>query len=134
MKSFEHTTTIHFRQTDMAGVAYFNEAFNVFHDAYEAWVERNFGEKKQWFQHPEWAVPLRAVSCDYKAPLLPFENYTIRISIGDISNSTFSLKSSITKGDTVCADISTTHIFLNKNTKRAMPIPERILEALNNLR
>lgn len=118
----------------MAGVAYFNEVFNVFHDIYESWVDKNLMSKTEWFSHPEWAVPLRAVTCDYQAPLVPFETYTVRISVTKISNSTFQLSSQIAKGDQVCATLQTTHIFLNKSTRRSMPIPERILEALNRLR
>lgn len=134
MSAFEQNIEIHFRQSDMAGVAYFNEVFNVFHDVYESWVEQNFGDKKQWFQHPEWAVPLRAVSCDYKAPLLPFEKYTVRIRVSNISSSTFSLKSEIVKGDVICAALETTHVFLDKTTKRSMTLPEGIESTLKNLR
>lgn len=133
MSVFEQNIDIHFRQTDMAGVTYFNEVFNIFHDVYEAWVEKNFSDKKQWFHHPEWAIPLRAASCDYKAPLLPFEKYTVRIRVSDVSNSTFQLKSDIVKGDTVCAELQTTHVFLNKGTKRSMPMPEPISDVLKKL-
>ena len=47
MQAFEQNIEIHFRQTDMAGIAYFNEVFNIFHDTYEAWVAKNFENKKK---------------------------------------------------------------------------------------
>lgn len=125
MKPFEQNITVHFRQTDMAGIAYFNEAFNIFHDAYEAWVGTH-SEKKDWFQNPEWAVPLVKVACDYKAPLQPFHNYTVRISLAAKSTSTFQLKTEILNAQTICAEISTTHVFMDKSTKKSMPIPPAI--------
>lgn len=130
MKTFEQKIEIHFRQTDMAGITYFNEVFNLFHDAYEAWVEVHFGSKKEWFNHPEWAVPLKNVSCDYKAPLVPFETYTLKIHLDEIGNSTFRLKTEIVKDSLACAELLTTHIFLDKKTKRSTHIPANILAAL----
>ncbi|MCC6137879.1 MAG: acyl-CoA thioesterase [Bdellovibrionaceae bacterium] len=131
MKTFEQKVEIHFRQTDMAGITYFNEVFNLFHDAYEAWVESNFGSKKEWFNHPEWAVPLKNVSCDYKAPLMPFETYNLKITLDEVGTTTFRLKTEILKDSTVCAELSTTHIFLDKKTKRSTPIPQIILNKLS---
>lgn len=127
MKPFEHTISVYFRQTDMAGIAYFNETFNIFHDSYEAWVEKNFESKKFWFQNPDWAVPLKNVSCDYKAPLFPFENYSVRISLEETTNSTFRLKTEISNQKHVCAEITTTHVFMDKKTFRSTPIPEAVL-------
>lgn len=126
MKPFEQNITVHFRQTDMAGIAYFNEVFNIFHDTYEAWVALNFESKSYWFQNPEWAVPLKNVQCDYKAPLLPFENYNVRITLAEISNSSFRLKTEILNESLVCAEITTTHVFMDKKSLRSKPIPEPI--------
>jgi 1,4-dihydroxy-2-naphthoyl-CoA hydrolase len=130
MKPFEQNITVHFRQTDMAGIAYFNEAFNIFHDVYEAWVGSHFKNKVDWFQNPEWAVPLKNVSCDYKAPLIPFNHYTVRISLAAKSTSTFQLKTEIVNAQVVCAELLTTHVFIDRSTKKSIPIPPKIAESL----
>lgn len=130
MKPFEQNITVHFRQTDMAGIAYFNEVFNIFHDSYEAWVSENFKNTRNWFQNLEWAVPLIHVSCDYKAPLVPFQNYSVRISLANKTTSTFQLKTEITTAQMVCAEVSTTHVFMDKKTKKSIPIPQEIAEWL----
>lgn len=130
MKPFEQNITVHFRQTDMAGIAYFNEAFNIFHDSYEAWVGENFKNTQNWFQNSDWAVPLINVSCDYKAPLVPFQNYSVRISLANKTTSTFQLKTEITTAQMVCAEVSTTHVFMDKKTKKSIPIPQEIAEWL----
>lgn len=132
MTSFEQNITVHFRQTDMAGITYFNEVFNIFHDTYEQWVKHHFGSLENWFAHPDWAVPLRQVHCDYQAPLLPFKNYTVRIELVDIGTSTFRLKTEILNSTQSCATLSTTHIFLDKKTKKSMPIPDSILKQLKD--
>lgn len=131
MTAFEQKIQIHFRQTDMAGIVYFNQVFNIFHDVYESWVQHIFKSKKMWFSNPEWAVPIKNVQCDYKAPLLPFEEYTVKIVLTDIGTTTFRLKTEILNNSTVCAELSTVHIFLDKKTKTAMPIPKDILAQWN---
>lgn len=133
MSSFEKNITIHFRQTDMAGIAYFNEVFNVFHDTYELWVESLMGSTQDWFCNADWAVPLKSVHCDYHAPLEPFKNYKLTIELENIGNTTFRLKSVIKSETHDCATLSTTHIFMNKKTKTAMEIPSEIKTKLELL-
>lgn len=130
MQPFEQKIEIHFRHTDMAGITYFNEVFNIFHDVYEAWVEKNFESKKAWFNHPEWAVPVKNVSCDYRAPLMPFDFYTVKIELAEVGTTSFKLKTEIKKENTVCAELFTAHVFLNKKTKSAMEIPVQVKEIL----
>ena len=133
MHPFEQTITIHFRQTDMAGIAYFNEAFNIFHDVYEKWVVHYFGSCEGWFAHPQWAVPLKHVECDYHAPLLPFQNYTVHLVVGDISQKTFQLRTEILNSQHTCATVTTTHIFMDKKSQKAIALPEDVRIQLSSL-
>ncbi|MCB9073813.1 MAG: acyl-CoA thioesterase [Bdellovibrionaceae bacterium] len=131
MDAFQQQIHIRFRQTDMAGIAYFNEAFNIFHDVYEAWVEHHFKDKSNWFANSEWAVPLKNVSAEYQRPLLPFATYTVRMQLHEVGKSSFQLHTEILSTEGVHAKITTTHVFMNKATRRGQEIPNdirRILE------
>ncbi len=125
------TFTVKFRQTDMIGIAYFNEVFNIFHDGYEEWAEKVIGSKRSWFDHPEWAVPLKKAEAEYNVPLMPFETYTLKIDVASVGSSSFQLKSEIRKNATVCCALTTTHVFMGRSTHKAIPIPSPVTEKLS---
>jgi acyl-CoA thioesterase FadM len=132
MKTFETTFSLKFRQTDMAGIGYFNEVFNIFHDGYEEWAEALCGDKKLWFGNPEWAVPIKKVESEYFRPLMAFENYTLQIAVSSLGTSSFTLKSRILKEGQVCCEMVSTHVFMSKQSFKSLPIPEAFVEKLKN--
>jgi 1,4-dihydroxy-2-naphthoyl-CoA hydrolase len=127
MLSYEMPFSMKFRQTDMAGIGYFNEVFNIFHDGYEEWAEELCGSKSTWFGNPEWAVPIKKIECEYSLPLIAFEKYSLRISVSSVGTSSSTLKSQIFKQQIVCCEIVSTHVFMNKKTLQSFPIPEDYL-------
>lgn len=128
MKTFENPFTVRFRQADMAGIVYFNEPLNIFHDTYEQWVTDRIGTPQNWFGNPEWAVPIKKIETEYMRPLLAFESYTAHLSVTAVGNSSFSLKTEIKKGTDLCVSVMSTHVFMSKKTFKAIPIPEEILK------
>jgi 1,4-dihydroxy-2-naphthoyl-CoA hydrolase len=134
MKPFEQSIEIHFRQTDMAGVTYFNEVFNIFHDVYENWVGHIFADKKKWFANEEWVVPLRSVACDYRHPLQPFQSYIVRMTLNEIGKSSFQLSTEIASEKSVHAIITTAHVFVNKATGRSQEIPVALKTKMENFK
>jgi len=132
MKTYETTVTFRFRQTDMAGIGYFNEVFNIFHDGYEEWAERVCGNKKDWFRNAEWAVPIKKVEAEYFRPLMAFETYNLKITVSTTGNSSFTLKSTISKDDKPCCEIITTHVFMSKKNFSSILMPPEIAARLKN--
>lgn len=114
----------------MAGIGYFNEVFNVFHDGYEEWAQAVCGSKKEWFANPEWAVPIKKIESEYFRPLIAFENYTLKISVASVGTSSFNLKSEISIEGQICCEILSTHVFMSKQNFKSLPIPQAYLEKL----
>ncbi len=132
MKTFETTMSFKFRQTDMIGIGYFNEVFNLFHDSYEDWAELVCGSKSEWFGNPDWAVPIKKIESEYMRPLMAFETYKVQIETTQVGSSSFTLKCQILKGDQPCCVIQSTHVFMSKKTFKSVPIPEKIAEKLKS--
>jgi len=129
--SFKTEITMKFSQTDMAGIGFFNEAFNVFHDQYEEFVQKQVTGKKNWFNNPEWVVPIRHIEADYLRPLMAFENYQVEIRVSKVGGSSFHLETTIAQGSNVHCKIQSTHVFVDKKTMKPRPIPEEILKTLS---
>ena len=132
MQAFETQFALKFRQTDMAGIGYFNEVFNIFHDGYEEWAEKLCGSKSTWFNNSEWAVPVKKIESEYFLPLMAFEKYALRISVSSVGTTSFTLQSQILKEQNVCCEIMSTHVFMNKTTHKSLPIPNDFLVKLKN--
>jgi acyl-CoA thioesterase FadM len=128
--SFKTSVTITFSQADMAGIAYFNQAFNIFHDQYEEFVHAKIGPKKDWFANPEWVVPIRHIESDYLRPLMAFETYDLTIEVVHTGDSSFRLETVFKKNDTEHCKISSTHVFIDKKTFKPRSIPAEILNKL----
>lgn len=114
----------------MAGIAYFNQAFNIFHDQYEEFVQAQIGPKKDWFANPEWIVPIRHIESDYLKPLLAFESYELTIRVANVGDTSFRLETVIQKGAVEHCKIQSTHVFIDGKTFKPRPIPTEILKKL----
>ncbi len=126
MEIFTYTLSPRFRQTDSAGLLYFNEAFNLFHDAYEEWAEQLYGSKARWFANEEWAVPLKKASADFRRPLHAFDPCEVKINLASVGNTSFQLLTEIWQKGTLCCSVDTVHVFIDKNTKVAQGIPKEV--------
>jgi 1,4-dihydroxy-2-naphthoyl-CoA hydrolase len=133
MRQFTTKLSPRFHQTDSAGLLFFNEAFTLFHDAYEEWVEQIYGSKKNWFQNEAWAVPIKKVSGDFRRPLLAFDSCEARVSVKSVGETSFQLETELLQNGSVCCTIESVHVFLDKEKRIAQGIPDPIREKLKLL-
>lgn len=110
----------------MAGICYFNQAFNIFHDQYEEFVQSQIGPKMEWFNNPEWVVPIRHIESEYLKPLMAFETYDVTITLGETRSTSFKLETVIEKNGAAHCKITSSHVFVDKKTFKPRPIPENL--------
>jgi 1,4-dihydroxy-2-naphthoyl-CoA hydrolase len=66
---FIYDRTIHFRDTDAAGVVYFANGLSLCHEAYEASLAASGIELKSFFRGGAIAVPITHASIDFFKPM-----------------------------------------------------------------
>ena len=66
---FIYDRTIHFRDTDAAGVVYFANGLSICHEAYEASLAASGIELKSFFRGGAIAVPITHASIDFFKPM-----------------------------------------------------------------
>lgn len=66
---FIYDRTIHFRDTDAAGVVYFANGLSICHEAYEASLAASGIELQSFFRGVEIAVPITQASIDFFKPM-----------------------------------------------------------------
>lgn len=133
MTDYTQTLPARFRQTDSAGLLFFSEAFHLFHDAYEDWVETFWGDKKNWFENEVWAVPIKKVSADYRRPIKAFDPCEVHIRVKSVGETSFQLETEVSQKNSLCCTIESVHVFLNKSSRSPQGIPADIRKKLVNV-
>ena len=127
---FSFLTAVRFHQADPAGILFFGHVGALAHDAYEAFVEHLGFSWREWFENPEWAVPIRKTSCEYLKPMRAGEELTIVVGIEKIGESSITLNYDFRcKGETH-AEMQIVHVFLDKKARAKMPIPSVVRRKL----
>lgn len=131
--SYKTKVTVRFRHTDLVGITYFNEVFNLFHDVYEEFIDKCILPKKEWFNNESWGVPFKKVEAEYLRPLMPFEDYDVEVEVKSVGQKSFSLETLFLKDGALCAKTQTVHVFASYSTQKSLEIPEDIQKKLSKL-
>lgn len=123
---------IPFHLADPAGIVFFAHVFTLCHQAYEKFVTTNLAFKwQEWFQNPEWILPIRATHASYQAPLFAGQECHIHLALSKLTPSSFTLSFQFLQPH-LCCEVTTTHVCCTKltQTKRELPlvIRERLIE------
>src|SRR5262245_36812401 len=124
--TFRTSISVQFRQADSAGIMFFANVFGLAHDVYEKFIPHLGIEWHQWFEHTDWAVPVRHAEADYLRPLLPNETYEVDVQIERLGKSSFTLKFAFSRNESLYCTVTTAHTFYNKKLRSKMSIPSAI--------
>ena len=77
---FTYTRTVHFQDTDAAGVVYFANVLAMCHEAYEASLAASGINLKAFFSNPRVAFPIIHASVDFYRPMFAGDRLTIQLT------------------------------------------------------
>ncbi|GAP93996.1 acyl-CoA thioesterase [Leptolyngbya sp. NIES-2104] len=77
--AFTYSRSIHFSDTDAAGVVYFANIFNFCHEAYEASLAASGIDLRSFFSGQEIAVPIVHAEVDFFKPMFCGDQITIAL-------------------------------------------------------
>ncbi|VAX28808.1 hypothetical protein MNBD_IGNAVI01-2934 [hydrothermal vent metagenome] len=127
---FQTKRTIEFSMCDTAGILFFSRVFELFHSAYEEFIQSGDLEI-DYFKFEKYAVPVLKIEADFKAPIKLHETLNIVIKVTQIKNSTFELTTNlIDENETIRATVKSVHIFVHIHDFSKANIPNDILQIL----
>lgn len=116
---------IPFHQVDPAGILFFGHVFTIAHQAFETFITETLNiQWQEWFQNPEWCVPLKHVSADYLRPIVGGDRYIVSIAVEEVKETSFILKTIISKDDIDHCHVKSVHLFVDKTILQKIPIPK----------
>ncbi len=131
---YEREMYIPFQFSDAAGIVFFGHVYSIAHEVYELFIQDKMKIKwNDWFNNPEWIVPIKKCEAEYFAPLISGQKYLVKMHLSQITSSSISLAYSFEKDKKEHCLVEIVHVFCSRTKKTKQPIPSEINEALQKL-
>ncbi len=133
---FSYDRTIHFQDTDAAGVVYFANVLSICHEAYEASLAAAGVDLKGFFRNPELAIPITHAQVDFFRPMFCGETYQIVLTPQLLKPSEFEIhyEAFLATGkanDQPSAKATTRHVCIDPGQRQRVEAPAFILQWLD---
>lgn len=113
-----------FDECDSAGVVFYGNYARLSHRLIEQYLIDLGLRWKDWFQSPEWLVPIRHLEVDYQRPLHVGVNARGQVMIEKLGDTSVKFLTRFMDAEgRVAAEVRSVHVFVNPETmdKRAIP-------------
>lgn len=128
---FVYSRTIHFPDTDAAGVVFFPSYLAICHEAYEESLAAAGVPLKTFFSEASGTVmPISRSQADYLRPLFVGDQITVTVSPTRLDDSRFGIDYEMAKRGTrskVVARVRTEHVCITTTTRERAPLSSEIL-------
>jgi 1,4-dihydroxy-2-naphthoyl-CoA hydrolase len=130
---FIYTRTVHFQDTDAAGVVYFANVLAMCHEAYEASLAASDINLKVFFSNPDRAIPIVHASVDFYRPMFPGDRLIIQVKPKQIADDKFEITYQIFAGEIAeksAAKALTKHVCIDVMTRTRKQLSEELMQWL----
>ncbi len=124
--SFAYLRTVHFADTDAAGVVFFANYLSICHEAYEESLAASGIELKTFFTAAAIIVPVSKSEAEYLRSLACGDKLSVTVAPTLLSEHTFELRFGITRLGTaakIAARVRTEHVCISTQTRQRTPLP-----------
>jgi len=127
---FEQHAEVKLSHTDAAGLLFFAEHFKFAHSTYETFMKSIDCSLGRIIRDSDFLLPIVHAEADYKGGLCLGDEFDIFLK-SEVGDSSFVLSYSFKDSDgNVSAEIKTVHVSVNKETKKKIPLSEKLRKGL----
>jgi 1,4-dihydroxy-2-naphthoyl-CoA hydrolase len=128
---FDYSRTIHFSDTDAAGVVYFAQILSICHEAYEASLQASGLDLRAFFSRGAIAVPITHTDADFRRPLMCGDDITVRLTPRLTAEASFDIQYEVLNAAGTCAAIATTrHLCIDTASRQRHPLTPELIQWL----
>ena len=127
---FTYHRTIHFPDTDAAGVVFFPNYLSICHEAYEESLAEAGIDLRAFFSNSAVVVPISKSNADYLRPLYCGDKIRITVRPAQLTETTYAVEYEMTKLGTVeklAAQVKTFHVCISSETRDRAPLPSELM-------
>ena len=131
---FTQTTGIRFQDIDAAGFLFFARTFDLFHDAWLAFLYQYGILLDEVLCQKNWAIPLRHAEADYLLPLVFGETVVISLTCFHLATQEITLGWKIQNISQQTNTVGqTVHTFIQPQNRQRIAIPKEICMIFENI-
>jgi 1,4-dihydroxy-2-naphthoyl-CoA hydrolase len=132
MPPYVHDTVITMGRTDAAGVMYFARAFELCHEAFEAYMTARGVGPADLVGRGGYLLPIAHAEADYRKPLALGERARVEMRAVAVSGASFTMGYVVSSENGAAAfEAKTVHVPISKESLRPIRLPERLREAVD---
>lgn len=124
--SFSYSRTIHFPDTDAAGVVFFANYLSIAHEAYEEALAAAGIDLRTFFADTGTVVPIVKSEADYLRPLACGDKLRVAVIPTGLTPHSFELRYELFRlgsAEKLAARIRTEHICISSSTRQRLDFP-----------
>ncbi|HUV30045.1 MAG TPA: thioesterase family protein [Acidobacteriota bacterium] len=124
-------TSVRLHDTDAAGLLFFGHQFTIAHDAYETFMEQIGCGFARIIREEDFLLPIVHAEADYRAELFVGDRLTVRLTVEDVGDTSFTLAYDLLGDDGKSAGtVRTVHVCMDKAGRKKKPLPDGLRRAL----
>ena len=126
---FAYPRTVHFSDTDAAGVVFFANYLGICHEAYEESLPASGIDLKSFFADNGIVIPITKSEAEYLRPLSCGDKLSVSVEPKALSENSYEIRYEIIRlgARAKCAArVRTEHMCIDSATRGRMPIPRKL--------
>lgn len=123
---FAYQRTIHFADTDAAGVVFFPNYLVLAHEAYEEALTAAGIDLKAFFAATGTVVPVTKSEAEYLRPLACGDKVRVAVTPAGLTPNSYEIRFELTRlgsADKLAARVRTEHVCIDAKTRGRCPLP-----------
>ena len=123
---FTYRRTVHFADTDAAGVVFFANYLAICHEAYEEALGAAGIELRAFFADTGVVVPIAKSEAAYLRPLQPGDRLLVTVAPAPLSENSYEIRFEITRlgrPDKLAGRVRTEHVCVDSRTRERLALP-----------
>jgi 1,4-dihydroxy-2-naphthoyl-CoA hydrolase len=123
---FSYPRTVHFADTDAAGVVFFANYLAICHEAYEESLSASGIDLKAFFSENAVVVPVSKSEAEYRRPISCGDKLSVSVHPKSLSADSFEIRYEITRlgtPDKNAARARTEHVCIDTGSRARKPLP-----------
>lgn len=129
---FSYKTSVKMHDTDAAGRIFFARQLYMFHDAWEAFVEKKGLSFAALLRKREYFFPIVHAEADYKAQLFVGDRLTVRVKVGKLGTSSIRMHYELLRGKELVGLGNIVHVAVSNKTGKTIPLPAELKKKLRS--
>jgi 1,4-dihydroxy-2-naphthoyl-CoA hydrolase len=124
--AFTYQRTIHFSDTDAAGVVFFANTLSLCHEAYEESLGAAGIELHAFFSAQSLIVPISKTEAEYLRPLAVGDKVRVAVTPHALTENSYEVRFDVSKlgaTEKAAARIRTEHVCLDAASRKRTPLP-----------